>query len=77
MLFLAMPSVASAACMAAATTHLVSVEVVEGHVSTSRKWTTVAVMWIEAVINVAVEVVATVEPGADSDEDAAAEHSDP
>src|SRR5258707_12179863 len=61
----------TAACVTAATTHLVSVEVIEGLVSTSRKWTPVAVMWIEAVINVAAEVVSAVEPGAGSDEDAA------
>jgi hypothetical protein len=36
-------------------------------------WTNVAVMWIETVINVAVEVVGAVEPRADSDEHAAAE----
>jgi hypothetical protein len=58
--------------MASATTHLVSVEVIEGLVSMSRKWTTVALMWIEAVINVAVEVVGAVEPWAGSDEDTAA-----
>src|SRR5260370_28665594 len=67
----------SAACVAASVaapiTHLISVEVIEGPVSTSRKWTTVAVMWIEAAINVAVEVVAAVEPGAGSDEDASGE----
>src|SRR5258707_15511148 len=63
----------TAACVTAATTHLVSMEVIEGLVSTSRKWTTVAVMWIEAVINVAVEVVGPVEPRAGSDEDAAGE----
>jgi hypothetical protein len=63
----------TAAYVTAATTHLVSMEVIEGLVSTSRKWTTVAVMWIEAVINVAMEVVGAMEPGAGSDEDAAAE----
>jgi hypothetical protein len=47
----------SAACVAAPITHLVSAEVIEGLVSTFRKWATVAVMWIEAVINVAVEFV--------------------
>jgi len=41
-LFLAMTS---AACVAAPITHLVSAEVIEGLVSSSRKWTTVAVMW--------------------------------
>jgi hypothetical protein len=78
----------AAACMAAAfmaaayvtgayvtgaITHLVSVEVIERLVSTSRKRTTVAVLWIEMVINIAVEVVRTAEPGAGSDEDASAE----
>jgi hypothetical protein len=63
----------SAAYMTAARTHLVSMEVIEGLVSTSRKRTTVAVMWIEVVINVAVEVVGTVEPGSGSDEDSSAE----
>src|SRR5258708_5793379 len=64
---------ASAACVAAPITHLVSVEVIEGLVSTLRMWTSVAVMWIEAVINVAVEVVGAVEPRPGSDEHAAAE----
>jgi hypothetical protein len=63
---------ASTLCAAAAITHLVSVEVIEGLVSTVRMWTNVSVMWIEAVINVAVEVVGAVEPRAGSDEDAAA-----
>src|SRR5467141_312364 len=36
-------------------------------------WTMVAVMWIETVIHVAVEVVSTVEPRAGSDEHAAVE----
>jgi len=57
--------------VAAPITHLVSVEVIEGLVSAFRMWTNVAVMGIEAVINVAVEVVGTVEPRADSDEHAA------
>src|SRR5881396_3164798 len=63
----------TAAYVTATSTHLISMEVIEGLVSTSRKWTTVAVMWIEVVINVAVEVVGTVEPEAGSDEDASAE----
>jgi hypothetical protein len=63
----------SAACVAAPITHLVSVEVIEGPVSMLRKWTAVAVMWIEAVVHVAVKVVGTVEPGAGPDEDASAE----
>jgi hypothetical protein len=57
----------------AATTHLVPMEVIEGLVSTSPKRTTVAVMWIEAVINVSVEVIGAMEPWAGSDEDTAAE----
>src|ERR1700730_7998968 len=74
---MASDSVASArmasACVAASITHLVSVEVIKGLVSTLRMWTSVALMRIEAVINVAVEVVRTVEPRAGSDEHAAAE----
>jgi hypothetical protein len=38
-----------------------------------RMWTHIAVMWIETVINVAVEVVGAMEPRAGSDEHAAAE----
>jgi hypothetical protein len=79
-LFLAMASaacVASTVCMAftvsvaASITHLVSVEVIEGPLSALRMWTSVAVMWIEAVINVAAEVVGAAEPRAGSDEHAA------
>ena len=74
MVFLAMAAACvAAAYVTAARTHLVSMEVIEGLVSTSRKWTTVAVMWIEAVINVAVEFVGVVEPGTGSDEDASGE----
>jgi hypothetical protein len=54
--------------MAASITHLVSVEVIEGLLSTLRMWTSVAVMWIETVINVSVEIVSAVEPRAGSDE---------
>jgi hypothetical protein len=60
-------------CVAASITHLVSVEVIEGFVSPVRMWTNVAVMPIEAVINVAVEVGGTLEPRARSDEHASAE----
>src|SRR5713101_6685340 len=63
----------ASACMAVPITHLVSVEVIKGLVSTVRMWTSIAVMWIETVINVAVEVVGAVEPRACSDEHAAAE----
>src|SRR6267378_1768487 len=73
-MFLAMASACMAsACVAAPVTHLVSVEVIKGLVSMVRMWTMVAVMWIETVINVAVEVVGAVEPRAGSDEHAAAE----
>ncbi len=65
--------VTSASCMAEPTTHFVSVEVIEGLVSTGRMWTNVTVMWIEVVINVASEVVWAVEPGTGSDEHAAIE----
>ena len=60
-------------CVAAPITQLVSVKVIEGPVATPRKWTTVAAMWIEAIINVAVEIVWAVEPWAGSDEHAAVE----
>jgi hypothetical protein len=68
-LFLAVAS----ACVAAPITHLVSVEMIKGLVSTFRMWTSVAAMRIETVINVSVEVVAAVEPRAGSDEHATAE----
>jgi hypothetical protein len=68
-LFLAMAS----ARVAASITHLVSVEVIKGLLSTVRMWTSVAVMRIETVINLAMEVVGAVEPRASSDEHAAAE----
>src|SRR5260370_15837263 len=76
-------SVASTGCAACVTyaayvaaasiTHFVSVEVIEGLISTRRMWTFVAVMWIEAVINVAAELVGAVEPRAGSDEHAVVE----
>ena len=53
--------------------HLVSVEVIEGFISTFRMRTSVAVMRIEAIINVAVEAVRAVEPWADADEHSAVE----
>jgi len=59
--------------VAASITHFVSVEVIKGLVSTVRMWTNIAVMRIEAVINVAVEVAGAAEPRAGSDEHAAAE----
>jgi hypothetical protein len=58
----------ASACVAAPITHLVSVEVIKGLVSPVGMWTNVAVMWIETVINVTLEVVGAVEPRAGSDE---------
>jgi hypothetical protein len=80
-LFLAMASasvasaapVTSAAGMAAAITHLVTVEMIESFIPMFRMWTSVAVMWIEAIINVAAELVGAVEPGTGSDEHATVE----
>lgn len=68
-LFLAMAS--SAANVASSIAHLVSVEVIECLISTVRMRTSVAVMRIEAVIDVALEIMRAVEPGACSDEHAA------
>jgi hypothetical protein len=65
--------VASAAFVATSITHLVSVEMIEGLLSTFRVWTNVAVMWIKAIINVSVEVVGAVEPRTGTDEHAAGE----
>ena len=59
--------------MAASITHFVSAEMIEGLIATLRMWTSVAVMWIEAVINVAAEVGVAVEPRAGSDEHAPVE----
>jgi hypothetical protein len=59
--------------VAASITHLVSVKVIEGPVSALRVWASIAVMWIEAVINVAMKVMRTVKPGAGSDEHATRE----
>jgi len=74
-LFLAMAAacVASAGYMAAPIPHLVSVKVIEGLISTVRMWTSVAVMWIEAVIHVTVEVGWAVKPRTGSQEHAAVE----
>ena len=57
----------------ASVAHFVSVEMIEGLISRFRMRTGVAVMRIEAIINVAVEVVRTVEPGAGTDEYTTAE----
>jgi hypothetical protein len=48
-------------------------EMIEGFVSMLGMWTTVAVVGIETVIHVSVEVVRSVEPRAGSDEDTAGE----
>jgi hypothetical protein len=63
--------------VAAPITHLVSVEVIEGFVSMLRNWAAVAVMWIDAFVHVAIEVVGAMEPRAGSDEDTSAEPLDP
>jgi hypothetical protein len=60
-------------CVAASITHLISVEVIKGLLSTLRMWTNIAVMWIVAVIDVAVEVAGTMEPRPGSDEYTAVE----
>jgi hypothetical protein len=67
------PFMTTAAHMAAPITHLVPVEVIEGPVTMLRNWTVIAVMWIEAVVHVAVEVVGAMEPRAGSDKDTAGE----
>jgi hypothetical protein len=72
-LFLAVASSMASARVATPIAHFVSVEMIKGLVSTLRMWTLVAVMWIETVINVAVEIVGAVEPGASSDEHATVE----
>jgi hypothetical protein len=66
-------SVGSGFSVVTSITHLVSVEVIEGRLSTIRMRTNVSVMWIEAVINVAAEVMRATEPRAGSDEHAAGE----
>jgi hypothetical protein len=63
----------SAACVSSPIPHLISVEVIEGLVSTCRIWTAVAVMWIETVIHVPIEFVGAVKPRAGSDEHATGE----
>jgi hypothetical protein len=61
--------------VATSITQLVSMEVIEGLVSTVPMWTNIAVVWIQTVIvfDVTVEVVRPVEPRASSAEPAAAE----
>jgi hypothetical protein len=59
--------------MAAPITHLVTAEMIECLISMFRMWTSVAVMWIEAIINMAAELVGAVEPGTGSDEHATVE----
>jgi hypothetical protein len=55
----------------ASVAHFISVEMIKGLLATFRMWTSVAMLRIEAVVYVTVEVVGTVEPRADSDEHAA------
>jgi hypothetical protein len=65
--------VASTARVASSITHLISVEVIKGLISTRRMWTDITVMWIEVIINVSAEVVGSVEPRAGTDEYTAVE----
>jgi hypothetical protein len=57
----------------ASVAHFISVEMIKGLLATFRMWTRVAMLRIEAVVNVTMEVVRTVEPRAGSDEYATAE----
>src|ERR1700727_609681 len=57
----------------ASVAHFISVEMIKGLLAVFRIWTSVAMLRIEAVFNVTVEVVRTVEPRAGSDEYATAE----
>ena len=60
--------VAGVAYMALAIPRLVGLKVGEGLRPTIRHWASVTVMWIVAVIDVAIEAVRAVEPGASSNE---------
>jgi hypothetical protein len=73
--FLAMSAatVTAAARVTAPITHLVPMEVIEGLVSMLRNWTAVSVVWIKAVVHVAVKACGAMEPGAGSDKDTAGE----
>ena len=50
----------------ASVAHFISVEMIKGLLAVFRIWTSVAMLRIEAVVNVTVEVVRTVEPRAGS-----------
>jgi hypothetical protein len=63
----------AARCVTASIPHLVPMEVIERFVSTLRMRTNVAMMGIEAIINVAMEVVRAMKPGASPEEYAAVE----
>src|SRR5690242_19333730 len=54
--------------VAASVAHLVSMKMIERLVSMLRKWTVIAMMWIEAVVNMSAELVSAMEPWARSDE---------
>ena len=56
------------AYVAAAVARFVSMEVVERLFSAPGEWAMIAVMWVVAVIDVAIETVRAMEPGASSDE---------
>ena len=61
----------SGAYVTSAITRLISLEVVEGFRSTLRQWSVVAVMGIEAIVDMAVKAMRAVEPGTGSNKHAA------
>jgi len=63
--------VGSTAYMAAAIARFICREMIEALRTTLRKRTVVAIPWVVAVVDVAIEVLVTVEPGTRTDEDAA------
>src|ERR1700758_236448 len=68
-----MAAASMAARVAYPITHLISMKVIEGPISTLRKWTVVAMVRIEAIVHVTVEAMWAMKPGTRSDKDAAAE----
>ena len=63
----------SMAAAAVPPAHLISVKVIEWPVSMLRERTVIAMMWIEAVIHMAIEVISAMEPGTGSGKDAPVE----
>lgn len=60
--------VAGIACMTAPIPRLVAMEVIEALRPAFRQWSSVAVMWVIAIVDVAIEAVVAVEPRASTDE---------